>query len=52
MSRVQQQQAVLARIPARRLGKPSEVAAAIRFLACSEAAYITGSALKIDGGIL
>lgn len=44
--------AAQARIPMRRFGKPEEVAAAVRFLACSEAAYITGSALKIDGGIL
>jgi NAD(P)-dependent dehydrogenase (short-subunit alcohol dehydrogenase family) len=42
----------LARIPMRRFGRPEEVAAAVRFLACSEAGYITGSALKIDGGIL
>jgi len=40
-----------ARIPMRRLGRPEEVAAAVRFLACSEASYITGSILKIDGGI-
>ena len=39
------------RIPMRRFGKPEEVAAAIRFLACADAAYITGSVLKIDGGI-
>ena len=39
-------------IPARRFGRPEEVAAAVRFLACSHAAYITGSVLKIDGGIL
>jgi 3-oxoacyl-[acyl-carrier protein] reductase len=39
-------------IPMRRFGKPGEVAAAVRFLACPEAAYLTGSALKIDGGIL
>ncbi len=38
-------------IPMRRFGKPQEVAAAVRFLACADAAYITGSALKIDGGI-
>ena len=44
--------AALARVPMRRFGKPAEVAAAVRFLACSQAAYITGSALKIDGGIL
>jgi 3-oxoacyl-[acyl-carrier protein] reductase len=41
----------LAQIPMRRFGRPEEVAAAIRFLACAEAGYITGSALKIDGGI-
>lgn len=40
-----------ARVPMRRLGRPEEVAAAIRFLACAEASYITGSVLKIDGGI-
>jgi 3-oxoacyl-[acyl-carrier protein] reductase len=38
-------------IPMRRFGKPSEVAAAIRFLASTEASYITGAVLKIDGGI-
>src|SRR5581483_8389999 len=37
------------RVPMRRFGKPEEVAAAVRFLACPEAAYITGSVLKIDG---
>jgi 3-oxoacyl-[acyl-carrier protein] reductase len=45
-------QRALAQIPMRRFGKPEEVAAAVRFLACPQAAYITGSALKIDGGIL
>lgn len=39
-------------VPMRRFGRPAEVAAAIRFLACAEAGYITGSVLKIDGGIL
>ena len=39
-------------IPMRRFGRPEEVAAAVRFLACPEASYITGCALKIDGGIL
>ena len=38
-------------IPMRRFGKPEEVAAAVYFLASNEAAYITGAALKIDGGI-
>jgi len=38
-------------IPMRRFGRPEEVAAAVFFLACQEASYVTGSALKIDGGI-
>lgn len=46
------QRAAKMRVPMRRFGRPEEVAAAIRFLACADAAYITGSALKIDGGIL
>jgi len=40
------------RIPMRRFGRPEEVASAIRYLASAEAGYITGAALKIDGGIL
>jgi NAD(P)-dependent dehydrogenase (short-subunit alcohol dehydrogenase family) len=36
----------------RRLGRPAEVAAAVRFLASGDASYITGSVLKVDGGIL
>ncbi len=40
------------RIPMRRFGRPEEVAAAVRFLACADASYITGSILKVDGGIL
>lgn len=38
-------------IPMRRFGRPEEVAAAVGFLACQDAGYITGSALKVDGGI-
>jgi 3-oxoacyl-[acyl-carrier protein] reductase len=48
----EQRTAALARIPMRRFGRPEEIAAAVRFLACPEASYITGSILKIDGGIL
>jgi 3-oxoacyl-[acyl-carrier protein] reductase len=39
------------KIPMRRFGRPEEIAAAVRFLAGAEASYITGSALKVDGGI-
>jgi len=38
-------------IPARRLGTPEEIAAAIAFLVSDEAAYITGTTLVIDGGL-
>ncbi len=48
----EEKRAAQMRVPMRRFGKPEEVAAAVRFLACAEAGYITGSALKIDGGIL
>ena len=44
-------QAVVARIPMRRLGRPEEVAAVVRFLACLDAAYVTGSVIKVDGGV-
>lgn len=47
----EERKAVQSRVPMRRFGKPEEVAAAVRFLACAEASYITGSVLKIDGGI-
>jgi 3-oxoacyl-[acyl-carrier protein] reductase len=43
--------AVSAGVPLRRLGSPEEVAAAVRFLALPEAAYITGHVLHVDGGL-
>ncbi len=41
----------LEHVPARRAGKPEEVAAAVRFLASDDAAYITGTTLFVDGGM-
>lgn len=38
------------RIPARRLGNPSEVASIVAFLASDEASYVSGSAYTVDGG--
>lgn len=37
-------------VPARRFGKPEEVAAAAIFLASEQAAYITGINIPVDGG--
>ncbi len=48
----EKQQAALAQIPMRRFGEPSEIASVIRFLSSSEASYVTGAVLKVDGGIL
>ena len=39
------------RIPLRRLGRPEEVASAVAFLLSSEASYITGHTLSINGGL-
>ena len=39
-----------ASIPLRRLGRVEDIANAVLFLACDEAAYITGQTLVIDGG--
>ena len=35
----------------RRAGQPEDVAAAVRFLASDDAAYVTGTTLFVDGGM-
>jgi len=45
-------QARTQRIPLKRLGLPSDIAGAVAFLVSSEAAYITGHVLYVDGGIV
>jgi 3-oxoacyl-[acyl-carrier protein] reductase len=47
----EERKAAQAKVPMRRFGRPEEVAAAVQFLACPAASYITGSILKVDGGI-
>ncbi len=39
-----------ARQPPGRMGRPEEIAYAALYLASDEAAFVTGSALVIDGG--
>jgi NAD(P)-dependent dehydrogenase (short-subunit alcohol dehydrogenase family) len=39
-------------VPLRRQGEPEEMAAAVAFLASSDASYITGQTLVVDGGLL
>jgi 3-oxoacyl-[acyl-carrier protein] reductase len=39
-------------IPARRVGQPEELAALVAFLASQRAAYITGTTIQVDGGIV
>ena len=44
-------QAVLAAVPAGRLGTPADVAACVVFLASDEASYVTGQTLHVNGGM-
>jgi NAD(P)-dependent dehydrogenase (short-subunit alcohol dehydrogenase family) len=46
-----EQKAPATQIPARHLGKPSEVAKAVVYFASDESAFTVGSELVIDGGM-
>ena len=48
----QDKQKYMGNIPSKRLGTPGEVASLIRFLLSDEGAYINGSEIKINGGIV
>ena len=47
-----QEQAVLTQVPLRRAATPEEIAPAVVYLASDEAAYMTGSVLTLDGGLV
>jgi 3-oxoacyl-[acyl-carrier protein] reductase len=48
----EQRERLLSAIPGGRFGDPSEIAAAAVFLASSEAAYVTGQTLHVNGGMM
>jgi 3-oxoacyl-[acyl-carrier protein] reductase len=46
-----QQKALLSQIPLGHLGKPSDIAHAVVFLASPHAGYVTGQELNVNGGM-
>ncbi|MDT3844793.1 MAG: 3-oxoacyl-[acyl-carrier-protein] reductase [Bacillota bacterium] len=46
-----EKEAILAGIPAKRIGTPEDVAEAVAFLASEKAGYINGQVLGVDGGM-
>jgi 3-oxoacyl-[acyl-carrier protein] reductase len=47
-----QREQILDRVPAGRLGRVEDVAAAVLYLASDEAAYVTGQTLHVNGGMV
>ena len=46
-----QRDAISGRIPVGRMGSPAEIAAAVVYLCSTEAAYVTGQTLHVNGGM-
>ena len=44
-------EAVIAKIPSNRLGKPEDIANAVVFLSSSQSDYINGETLHVNGGL-
>jgi 3-oxoacyl-[acyl-carrier protein] reductase len=47
----EQKEAIFSQVPANRLGQPEEIAATVAFLASTQAAYITGETVHVNGGM-
>ena len=47
----QQKNAILAKIPAGKMGSAQDIANAVAFLSSSEASYITGTTIHVNGGM-
>jgi 3-oxoacyl-[acyl-carrier protein] reductase len=45
-------EALLAAIPAARMGAPEDIANAVKYLASDEAGYVTGETIHVNGGML
>ena len=45
-------QSILQKVPLGKLGEPDDIASAVAYLASSEAKYITGQVLTVDGGMV
>ena len=43
---------IIRQIPAGRLGRPSDIAAAVLFLASDDASFITGQTINVNGGLV
>ncbi len=46
-----QKAAILTQVPSGRMGEPSEIGAAVLYLASPEAGYVTGATLHVNGGM-
>lgn len=46
-----QREAIMSSVPLKRGGKPEDIGAAVSFLVSSDADYITGQVLSVDGGM-
>src|SRR3977135_371164 len=42
---------IVAKVPMKRIGQPSEIAGAVAFLASGDASFMTGSEVTVDGGL-